>query len=297
MDSSRSHRKSSTAVPSQQSFFRTRQSSESESTTAFFQKPAAPQIQRQASHDFIIQRQEDAAPANTEKAEEEKDPIAEGLKTTGGQLLKNPQFKLWYEPKLDLLKDTLWASRPLEEKVAIISWGALTLGTAGFAFSQNPEFRELLSGVNIGTPLGWIPYSPIKGFSYKLPSEGKPNYGFSTEFTLDPYLELLSKRYPKNPWTGASFGLDTRYTPDKGLSVTGGKFDLDFLGGGLTAEGKTFNELSPYPQFIPGDLTGSSPSTLMQSVPGLPPIQTGPGFQFMLKLDFAKLLNRMEGKK
>jgi hypothetical protein len=242
----------------------------------------------------VVQRQQEEV--GSAEAEEEKDPVSEGLKKTGSQLLKNPQFKLWYKPKLELLKDTLWESRTSEEQAAIITYGALSLGTAGLAFSQSPEFRELLSGVNIGAPLGWIPYSPIKGFKYKLPKEGKSDYGFSAEFTLDPYLKLLSERYPGQPWTGASFGLDTAYTPGQGVSVTGGKFGLGFWGGALKAEGKTFKELSAYPQYMPGDMPGTPPAWLMHSVPELPPLHKGPGFQFMLTLDFAKLVDRMKNE-
>ena len=256
------------------------------------QSPAFFQLKHE--QDAVIQRQPQEA--GSAEAEQEKDPVSEGLKKTGSQLLKNPQFKLWYKPRLDMLKDTLWESRPLEEKAAILGYGALSLGTAGLAFSQSPEFRELLSGVNIGAPLGWIPYSPIKGFKYKLPKEGKQDYGFSAEFTLDPYLKLLSERYPGQPWTGASFGLDTAYTPGQGLSVTGGKFGLGFWGGALKAEGKTFKEISAYPQYLPGNMPGMPPTALMHSVPGLPPLHQGPGFQVMLTLDFAKLVDRMKNE-
>jgi len=253
--------------------------------------PPAAMAGRKAAGDFFfaarpaIQRQEESA---AETKAEEKDPVVEGLKTTGEQLLKNPRFKSWYEPKVDMLKLRLWEEQPSEAKAAIITYGGINLALAGLVFALNPQVRELLSDVNIGKPLGWIPYSPIEGFKYKLPAAGKSTYGFGADFTLTPYLEKLHERYPQVPLTGATFGLETGYTPGQGLSVTGGKFGLEFLGGGLTAEGKTFTELSPYPMLIPGAGPLEPPSMLMQSVPGLPALQT-PGFQVTLSADLYKL--------
>jgi hypothetical protein len=232
----------------------------------------------------MLQRQE-----STDE-EEKKDPLTEGLKTTAGQLAKHKPFKAWYEPKLELLKYTLWEKASPEEKAAMISFLGLNLGIGGAAFATNPELRAALSGVNIGAPLGWIPYSPIEGFKYTLPEPGKSSaYGFSGDFTLTPYLEAIRKKHPGMPLTGATFGLDTAYDPTgKGFSVTGGKFGLDFFGGALKAEGKTFKDLSPYPMFVPGTEPGAPGSMLMQQVPGLPQIG-GPGFQFTVNADLLKL--------
>lgn len=258
--------------------------SQSEKPAPFFQ--TAPSVQPLQQVQPLIQREE-AQPEATQK--EEKDPLVEGLKKTGEQLLKYPKFKAWYEPKLDLLKQRLWQERPSDEKVALLTFGGVNLGLAGLVFALNPEMRQLLSDVDIGSPLGWIPYSPIEGFKYKLPETGKSAYGFSTEFTLDPYLDWLRKRYPQIPFTGATFALDTGYTPGQRPSFTGGKFGLEFFGGGLKAEGKSFTELSPYPLFLPGTAPFEPSTTLMQGFPGLPPIQTGPGFQVMISADLYKL--------
>ncbi len=144
--------------------------------------------------------------------------------------------------------------------------------------------------MNIGKPLGWIPYSPIEGFKYTLPEQGNSEYGFSADFTLNSYLDMLRKKYSRLPLTGATFGLESSYDPTgKGLALTGGKFGLDFFGGALKAEGKTFKDLSPYPLWMPGNQPGEPGSWLMQSVPGLPPMKTGPGFQFMVNADLLKL--------
>jgi hypothetical protein len=235
----------------------------------------------------LVQRQEKAE-------EEKKDPLAEGLKTTGEQLLEHEPFKKWYEPKLGGLKNTLWDQASPAEKAAMLTFLGLNLGTAATAFALSPDLRKGLSDVNIGKPLGWIPYSPVEGFKYQLPEQGKTDYGFAADFTLTPYLEAIRKKHPGLPLTGASFGLESTYDtePGKGLSLTGGKFGLDFFGGALKAEGKTFKDLSPYPQLVPGREPGAPASWLMQEVPGQPRIGR-PGYQFTVNADLLKLFPQL----
>jgi hypothetical protein len=234
----------------------------------------------------ILQRQES-------KEEEKKDPLAEGLKTTGEQLAEHKPFKDWYEPRLKRLKLTLWDRASPADKAAMLTFLGLNLGTGAAAFALDPKIRAALSGVNIGRPLGWIPYSPIEGFNYTLPEPGKPGYGFGADFTLNPYLDLLRKKYSRLPLTGATFGLESSYDPTgKGFSLTGGRFGLEFFGGGLKAEGKTFKDLSPYPLLIPGRDSGAPGSWLMQEVPGLPQIG-GPGYQFTINADLLKLFPQL----
>ena len=234
----------------------------------------------------LVQRQES-------KEEEKKDPLTEGLKTTGEKVAEHEPFKQWYEPKLEHLKYTLWDKASPADKAAMLTFLGLNLGIGGTAFAVDPKIRAALSGVNIGKPLGWIPYSPIAGFKYALPEPGKSTYGFSADFTLTAYLKMLRKKHPNLPLTGATFGLESAYDPaGKGFSLTGGKFGLDFFGGALKAEGKTFKDLSPYPQLIRGTEPGSSPAWLMQAVPGLPQIGR-PGYQFTINADLLKLFPQL----
>jgi hypothetical protein len=235
----------------------------------------------------VLQRQES-------KEEEKKNPLTEGLKTTGEKLAEHEPFKQWYEPKLNRLKLTLWDKASPADKAAMLTFLGLNLGTAATAFAGDPKTRAALSGVNIGKPLGWIPYSPIEGFKYTLPEQGKSEYGFSADVTLNPYLDLLRKKYSRLPLTGATFGLESSYDPTgKGLSLTGGKFGLDFFGGALKAEGKTFKDLSPYPLLVPGREPGAPGSWLMQEVPGMPQIGR-PGYQFTINADLLKLFPQFQ---
>ena len=253
----------------------------------FFQ----PAVQRASPAPFfqgpMLQRQ-------GSKEEEKKDPLTEGLKTTGEKLAEHEQFKQWYEPKLNRLKLTLWDKASPADKAAMLTFLGLNLGTAATVFAVDPKIRAALSGVNIGKPLGWIPYSPIEGFKYTLPEQGKSQYGFSADFTLKPYLDLLRKKYSRLPLTGATFGLESSYDPTgKGLSLTGGKFGLDFFGGALKAEGKTFKDLSPYPLLIPGREPGAPGSWLMQEVPGMPQVGR-PGYQVTINADLLKLFPQFQ---
>jgi hypothetical protein len=235
----------------------------------------------------MLQRQES-------KEEEKKDPLTEGLKTTGEQLAEHKPFKDWYEPKLKYLKYTLWDKASPADKAAMLTFLGLNLGTAATAFAVDPKIRAALSGMNIGKPLGWIPYSPVEGFKYTLPEPGTSAYGFSADLTLSPYLDLLRKKHPHLPLTGATFGLESAYDPaGKGFSLTGGRFGLDFFGGALKAEGKTFKDLSPYPLLLPGREPGAPGSWPMQEVPGMPQIGR-PGYQFTINADLLKLFPQFQ---
>jgi hypothetical protein len=242
--------------------------------TTFFQPP-------------MLQRQES-------KEEEKKDPLTEGLKTTGEQLAEHQPFKDWYEPQLERLKRTLWDRASPADKAAMLTFLGFNVGTAATVLTLNPQMGGALSDVNIGKPLGWIPYSPIEGFKYKLPEQGKSGYEFSTDFTLNPYLEARRKKHPGMLLTGATFGLESAYDPSgKGFSLTGGRFGLDFLGGAVKAEGKTFNDLSPYPLLVPETQPGAPASWLMQEVPGMPKIDRS-GYQFMINADLLKLFPSLQ---
>ncbi|WP_363797124.1 hypothetical protein ABU614_18050 [Lysobacter firmicutimachus] len=271
---------------------RRRQAEGTQTRDAAFFKPQSgpaagdPFFKPAAAGDAPVLQKEDAPGAAQE--EEKKDPITEGLKTTAEKLGENESFKKWYEPRLTRLKYTLWDRASPAEKAAMLSFAGVNLGMAGLAFASNPQLRETLSGVNIGKLLGLIPYSPIDGFSYKLPAAGKHETEFSADFTLGPYLDLWKKRPAYIP-SGATFGLESGYDPTgRGFNLTGGKFGLDFLDGALKAEGKTFKSLSPYPMLMPGMAPGYEPTWLMNQTPGMPDLQR-PGFQFMLNMDILKL--------
>jgi hypothetical protein len=238
----------------------------------------------------ILQRQE--APAGSD--EEEKEPVTEGLKLTAEKLGEHEPFKKWTELKLQQLKFALWDQLSSTDKAVVLGSLGINVGLGATMFALNPEMRQALSDVNIGKPLGAIPWSPIEGFKYKLPAPGKSALGFSADFTLNPYLEALQKARPGFPLTGATFGLESSYDPaHKSFGITGGKFGLDLFGGGLKAEGKTVHEVSPYPQYIPGR-EGMPGGLLMQSYPALPMIKTGPGFQFMLNADILTLFPSLQ---
>lgn len=231
--------------------------------------------------------QKEDAPAGGSE-EEKKEPVAEGVKVVVEKLAEHEPLKTVFKPFLASLKYELWSKASPAEKAAMMSFLGVNLGVAGLAFATNPQLRQSLSGVNIGKLAGLIPYSPINGFSYKQPGAGKTATEFTTDFTLDPYLDLW-KRRPSFLPSGASFGLESSYDPNgRGFDITGGKFGLDFFDGALKAEGKTFKSLSPYPMLMPGMGPGYEPNWLMNQTPGMPDLKAS-GFQFMLNADLLKL--------
>ena len=118
----------------------------------------------------MVQRQES-------KEEEKKDPLAEGLKTTGEKLAEHKPFKDWYEPRLKGLKHTLWDKASPADKAAILTFLGLNLGTTAAAFSLDPKIRAALSGVNVGKPLGWIRIRRSKASSTRCPNRASPRTG------------------------------------------------------------------------------------------------------------------------
>lgn len=257
-------------------------------------KSAGPFFQPKAGGEAPSVQKEDA-PDAPKKEEEKKDPLVEGLKITGEQLFKHEPFKLWfkkrYEPLLGKLKFDLWDNLSGGEKALLLGSAGLHIGALGLAFAQSPELRKTLSGVNIGAPLGWIPKSPVEGFKYTLPGEGKSDLGLSADFTLNPYLEMWKNRPSFIP-NSATFGLNSKFdlSGQGGFDVTGGKFKLGFLDDALSLSGSIFDSktISPYPLLMPG-VNGMDPSWIMKEIPGMPDQKTGPGAELMLNADLWKI--------
>lgn len=273
---------------------------------AFFNAPAKspgtdPFFRSSAAGDAPAIQKEDAPKAPDEK----KDPMTEGLKIMGEQLFKHEPFKLWakrqYGPMLGKLKLDLWDKAGPGEKAMLLSFAGVNLGMAMLAFTQSEELRKSLSGVNVGAPLGLIPYSPIEGFKYKLPGEGKSDLGLSADFTLNPYLNLWKNRPSFMP-SGLTFGLNSTYdlTGKGGFNLTGGKAGVEFLGGALKAQGSIFDQksISPYPLVMPG-VNGMAPNWIMKELPGMPDMKTGPGWELGLSADLWKIpaFRRLLGEK
>ena len=221
-----------------------------------------------------------------DKDKEDKDPVVEGLKLTAEKALEKPEVKKGLE--------NLWDDLPADGQAALISFGGLSLGMAYVSLIYSEKMRENLSDVDIGKPLSLIPYVPIESFKYKLPPPGGAGVGLSAKVSFADYFELLRERVPKVPITDLTFSLEGTLTKGSGFSPTGGSFGLEFFGGALKAEGKTFTELSPYPMLIPGAGL-DPPSMLMQSYPELPGMQTGLGGQVTISADLAKFFPRLLG--
>ena len=255
----------------------------------FFQPALAPSVQASALAEPVIQREPDKADAQKEK---EKDPI----KTVAEQLADYEKFQAYMNVLKDRFRMGVWQQQPLEGRAALLGFAGSLMGIQAAAIAGNPAIRQALSDIDITKPWGSvIPYNPLDSFKYTPPEPGKPAYGLSANFTLNPYLESVRKR---NPWVpGVNFGLETAYDPSRrNLSLTGGSVGLEWLDGGLKLEGKTLTELSHYPMSTTGAMPGLPPSTVMQSPPGTAPFWTAGQedslkFQLSLTAEVLKLLS------
>ncbi len=221
-----------------------------------------------------IQREEKKAPAPG------PDPIKKGLTITAEKALAKPEVKA-------ALKG-LWDAVPGDARIGLLSYAGVHLGVAYMALAFSPQMRKQLSGVDLAKPLSLIPYFPMDSFKYTLPTKDKPATDFSLAFTFEDYFKLLRTRFPRSPIDNLTFGLDFSSTPGEGLSLTGGKAGLDLLKGALKLRANTFKELNLLDLRMvnrPGETT----TRPLRSVPGLPPLDTGPGFQILLSADLVKL--------
>ena len=85
--------------------------------------------------------------------DEQKDPLTEGLKTTGERVLEHKPFKEWYDPKLHQVELTLRDAASPADKAAMAAFLGLNLGTTATASALDPKIRAALSDVNVGKPV------------------------------------------------------------------------------------------------------------------------------------------------
>ncbi|MEN0003502.1 MAG: DUF4157 domain-containing protein [Bacteroidota bacterium] len=263
-------------------------------------------IQQGAVGERIQKEDKDPKEQKKEEKNQGSEALTKGIGLVGKNLMSNnPQFRLFLDPRLRALQRFAWTSRPTSYKATMIGFGLTNLAILGGAFATDPGFRnnmiQLLEGQNLAAPLQLIPghqYIPLTGFSYKLPSDDKPSYQFSTKFSVTPYFDLIRRHHARFPQMSLDMTLKSAYDPAKGsFGVKGGKVSLGLLGGGIKLSGETFTEKSPYPYMMPGTMPGQLPTTVMQSYPALPSQKFDTmQYQFMLSIDFMKLLKKKKKK-
>jgi len=217
------------------------------------------------------------------------DVVVEGLKTVAEQAKdNNPQVKkVIIDPVKDKLKGQ-WDKMPTEDKVAVIGTGAATLGLAGGALLSDRGGRKVLEGVNLATPFTLIPYMPLSGFKYTLPSGAtadKRLFKFETSFDASDLLNLRTEARGL-PKMSLSVNLRWAYDPSGGgLSIQGGDASLGIVPG-LSISGGAYKDILRPPQMLPG-----GEGQLVQvgkSLPEGPKPQAIPDVRVMVTIDLMK---------
>lgn len=242
----------------------------------------APALQRQP--------REEGAPAAPEVGDA-GEVIAEGLQTVAEQARdNNPAVKTVVIEPLKREARRRWGQLSAGEQGTVIGFGAGSAGLALGALLSDPSGREMLSGLNLGAPLGLIPYVPLTAFRYTLPTAtaGPGRFlRFTTSFSGDQYLGHLREAHPGIPPLSLSFGMEWGYdaaTDD--LTVLGGQASLGIMSG-ITLSGGTFTR-PPAPREIAVGAEGQVVET-RQRLPAAPAGPERPGWQVMLSLDLLRL--------
>ena len=244
---------------------------------------------RVPSHPTI---QREAPAGDVEKPPEKKDDgevIAEGLKTVAEQAAdNNPQVKkAIIEPIKDRLKGQ-WNRLGTGEKAATIGVGAATLGMAGGAMLSDPGGRKQLEGVNLATPLTLIPYMPLSGFKYTLPSGDSPDqrlFKFETSFKADDLINLRTKAGVL-PEMSLAVNMRWGYDPNtERLTLLGGDATLGLVPGLSLSAGAYKDVLRP-PQNVKGP--EGQMTQVKKSIPEFGTPQPIPDVRIMLSVDLMK---------
>ncbi len=252
-----------------------------------------------AGNSSLLQRQE-AKEENQGKKKEDNNAgevIAEGLKTVAEQAVdNNPKVKKEIIEPLEKAGKKKAESMSTGEKAAVVSFGVATVGLSGGVLLSDPKGRKLLEGINLGAPLAFIPYMPLTGFSYKLPSGDmgeKSQFRFETTFSGNDYLRLLTER--KNfPKMSLGVKMQWGYDPNtEQLRVLGAQAQLGLMPGVSIAGGTYSNILSMPQTFLTPEGGMVTSKKRIPDVGG----ESIPDTRVMLSIDLLKLDKRIIGKR
>lgn len=255
------------------------------------------------SHGPAIQRQPRGGDVEKKPAEKKEagDVVVEGLKTVAEQAKDNNDQvkKVLIDPIKDRLKGE-WGRLRTGEKAATIGFGAATLGMAGGALLSDPGGRKQLEGVNLAAPLTLIPYMPLSGFKYTLPSGSGPDkrlLKFDTEFKADDLINLrtAARGLPKMS-LGVSMQWGYDPTTDR-LSILGGDARLGLVPGLSLSAGAYKDVLRPTPTAIGPE---GQATQIKKSIPEAAKPPAIPDVRVMVNVDLLKfkpgdLLRQIKG--
>lgn len=236
-----------------------------------------------------IQRQ----PAGqTPAAEEEPDPLGEGLSTVADNLNEN-------NPAFSEVTENL-AGRFLAQP-APISVGIPSFLGANYVFLwtmalANRDMRRHLNDFNFGMLPGIIPQFPIKTFTYRILNPEQTRFEFDLGLDASGLIGMLNEQAFNTHISTLSLEtagrLDTEApTGASTVGLSSLNVNLGLFDDGLMLSGGFRQGVDPYPLLERDPHTGQG-SRIMQQVPGLPDLYPGQqDVRFMLQVDFIKLYN------
>jgi hypothetical protein len=252
-------------------------------------------VQQASVHAGMLQRQE--ANDSDEKKKDAGEVVAEGLKTVAEQAKdNNPQVKKEIIEPMKKWGKGKWEGLSTGEKAAGISFGVATIGLSAGSLLADPKGRKLLEGVDLGAPLKLVPYMPLTGFTYTLPSgkEGENRlFRFETTFSGDDYLKLLTER-KDIPEMSLQVKMQWGYDPEaQHLGVLGAQAQVG-LAPGLSISAGTYPDILGMPETFM-----TSEGRMVTSKQRIPDAgrEKIPDTRLMLNIDLLKLDKRIIGKK
>jgi Domain of unknown function (DUF4157) len=236
-----------------------------------------PQIQRQPT-------------GGTEPAEEEPEPIGEGLATVAENLGENnPAFSELTE---DLGNRFRALPTPLSVGVPLFL-GANYLGIWTLAM-VNPAMRRHLNDFNLGMlPGALVPQFPIKTFTYRILDPEQTRFEFDIGLDASGIIESIDENSPISTLAVETAGRLNTDAPSGTLPVgfSSLNINLGLFDDGLMFSGGYRQGVDPYPLLHRDPYTGEG-SRIMQQVPGLPDLYPDQrDIRFMLQVDFVRLYN------
>lgn len=257
---------------------------------------------------------QDPATADAKGAEAKKDeePLLDGLKVVGEKLADDAKVRQHLiDPVVKPLERRalgVWHATPGWAKGTAIGTGVAGVAGLGAWQLSSAEGRRRFSGVNVGKPLGWIPYSPVSAFTYTLPEsltkEGgggissahgpglrtplKEQYRFALDVDVSDYLRLLPALRHLEDLSATGHG-EWAYDPARGtVRLLGLNASVGVRG--ISLSGGLYRSVMP--ALSPMQLRGTeSPLLPQKTIPGAGDgPASGPDVRIFLNVDLRKLV-------
>jgi hypothetical protein len=219
----------------------------------------------------VVQLDGPDPPLEEAKKEDAADAVSGGLKTVAEQAAKNEALKAYGVSLARRYALPIWSGMTDPEKGAVIGWGATVVGVGLGAMLSDPQGRQTLSGVNLGAPIGLVPYATLSGFSFDLPKSKTDPFALHFSFKGDDLLDLAHDKAGL-PKMSLSFDFAMSIAPDGKVTMPFALANFGVLPGVGLAAGwgvsTDFPPIAPGPAGAPMGPTVSYPKPAQPAPPG-----------------------------